>query len=204
MGDENSKTRAIKRNRTKGTTRAVKISNNQLSEISALPSALEEVMSNPINLCWLDLSFNQLSAIEDVLTSFSSLKTLYLHSNKIEKITEAAKLGNLSKLKQLTLHGNPVADKKSYRHFVIDTIPSLRQLDYSLVTEENRDVSYTWRTLNLAKISRLDAKLNVRISRQQLPDTWRTPGLTNSGLMNSKSSQEIQDRHRKAPGLLGI
>jgi Leucine-rich repeat (LRR) protein len=54
-------------------------------------------MINPsVNLCWLDLSFNQLTTIDEVFTQFANLKTLYLHSNKVEKVEEVAKLGSVS------------------------------------------------------------------------------------------------------------
>jgi hypothetical protein len=73
------------------------------------------------------------------------------------------------------LHGNPLADKKNYRNFVVDAIGSLRQLDFSLVTEQNRDTSYTWRTFNNAKIKKLDKKLGIKARQQVRPNVAQLP-----------------------------
>jgi hypothetical protein len=40
---------------------------------------------------------------------------LYLHANRIEKVSEIRALATLPKLVKLTLHGNPVEEKKNYR-----------------------------------------------------------------------------------------
>ena len=69
---------------------------------------------------------------------------LYLHANKISKFGEIKPLGELAKLRSLTLHGNPIEDKKHYRMFVIHTIPTLTQLDFSTITRQDRETAAAW------------------------------------------------------------
>jgi Leucine-rich repeat (LRR) protein len=167
-----------RKSRKRLTVRAVKLGNNQITEVSTLVSALEEISIYPSDLTWLDLSYNKLTTIDEVIARFPNLRTLYLHANGIKNLNDIAKLGALQNLKQLTLHGNPCADTKDYRLFVIDALPGLHQLDFSLVTNQNRDNAYTWRTHNLKRLKNLDKKLQIKL-RQVQPHTWKTPALAN-------------------------
>ena len=78
---------------------------------------------------------------------------LYLHANKISKFGEIKPLSELSKLRSLTLHGNPIEDKKHYRTWVIHTIPTLNQLDFSPITRQDREGAKTWSTIFRKKLS---------------------------------------------------
>lgn len=49
------------------------------------------------------------------LLSLTELSVLYLHSNRIESVHEVRELGSLKKLVKLTMHGNPIEEKKGYR-----------------------------------------------------------------------------------------
>ena len=55
----------------------------------------------------LDLSFNQLTTIDDVILRYPKLSALYLHANKISDISQVAKLAALP-LRALTLQANPM------------------------------------------------------------------------------------------------
>ena len=61
---------------------------------------------------------------------------VYLHANGIESLRALAPLRGLSGLRKLTLHGNPVENVPHYRHFIMLLVPSLRMLDFSVVTSQ--------------------------------------------------------------------
>ena len=83
--------------------------------------------------------------------NFPKLSRLYLHANAISSLAEVEKLQSLDTLRSLTLHGNPVAEKPLYRNFVISTLPWLRTLDFSPVTDRERDRAITWRQMTVIK-----------------------------------------------------
>lgn len=64
-------------------------------------------------------------------TSFSDLKMLR----------------QLPKLRKLTLHGNPVEEVKNYRYFVIELLPTLKELDFCPITKLDRQKAKTWRAI---------------------------------------------------------
>ena len=79
-------------------------------------------LKRPQSLCcmqaelrWLDLSQCRLTSIQEELTRFPKLQMLYLHANEITKLNDVKKLGKLSGLQKLTLHGNPVAELPHYK-----------------------------------------------------------------------------------------
>ena len=46
---------------------SLKLNNNMLKDISALPASLGDLMYHPMELTWIDLSCNELSLISEVL-----------------------------------------------------------------------------------------------------------------------------------------
>jgi len=69
---------------------------------------------------------------------FNNLKTLFLHANKIKKLTEIDKLAKLPNLRSLTLHGNPMEEEKNYRFYVILMIPQLINLNFSGISKQEK------------------------------------------------------------------
>ena len=62
--------------------KGVKLNNNTLSDISALPEALSTVIADINEITWLDLSFNNISKIPEVSHSFSLFSfSTYLFEN---------------------------------------------------------------------------------------------------------------------------
>lgn len=71
-------------------------------------------------------------------------QVLYLHSNKIAKLSEVSKLAALPKLAKLTLHGNPVTRLANYRLCVAHHLTSLRSLDFAAFTKVDREGIAMW------------------------------------------------------------
>jgi len=106
------------------------------------------VFENPDAIGWIDLSFNQLTHIDAVLTSFENLKILYLHGNAIEDIKEVNKLAMLPRLMKLSLHGNPIENFKGYRQYVLSFLPHLVAFDFSRITKADKATAGTWAVFN--------------------------------------------------------
>ena len=49
---------------------SLKLNNNMLKDISALPASLGDLMYNPMELTWIDLSCNELPVISEVFVTF--------------------------------------------------------------------------------------------------------------------------------------
>ncbi|XP_074428301.1 leucine-rich repeat-containing protein 51 [Larus michahellis] len=120
-------------------THALRLNNNSLEALGGLPPTLEQLLVTPAQLRWLDLSFNCLTAIDPVLTTFRALRSLQLHGNSISSLAEVDKLGVLPQLRRLTLHGNPMEEQRGYRSYVLSLLPHLTSLDFSGVTKQDRE-----------------------------------------------------------------
>lgn len=108
-----------------------------------------DVMYNPGNLLWLDLSYNYLESIEVDLLQFAQLKTLYMHGNYITNLEETKKLNGFRDLQSLTLYGNPIETITNYRLWVLGVMytfnENLRRLDQVLVTNREFDKVLVWK-----------------------------------------------------------
>ncbi|KYO49167.1 leucine-rich repeat-containing protein 51 isoform X2 [Alligator mississippiensis] len=129
-------------------TRAVRLNNNTLNELTDLGPALELLLENPEELSWLDLSFNDLPTIDPILTTYRNLHCLQLHANSIQGLGEVDKLAVLPHLRSLTLHGNPIEEEKGYRSYVLSTLPQLKSFDFSAVTKQDRSTAAIWKRMN--------------------------------------------------------
>ncbi|VEV58404.1 leucine-rich repeat protein [Plasmodium vinckei vinckei] len=109
-------------------SKVLNLNNNNLTHLDFLNDLLNYIykpknLESSIiysNIISLDISFNNLALINNDILMLNNLQVLYLHSNKIENISEIQKLQTLSNLKKLTLENNPLVNiyNKLYRlHF---------------------------------------------------------------------------------------
>ncbi|KAL1774222.1 Folate receptor alpha [Sigmodon hispidus] len=99
----------------KSLTQSLWLNNNVLNDLKDFSQVTSQLLQHPENLAWIDLSFNDLTSIDPVLTTFFNLSVLYLHGNSIQRLGEVNKLSVLPRLRSLTLHGNPIEEEKGYR-----------------------------------------------------------------------------------------
>ncbi|KAI9142009.1 hypothetical protein BKA69DRAFT_1166372 [Paraphysoderma sedebokerense] len=122
-------------------TTALRLNNNRFYSLDGLDVAVGKVLENKENLKWIDASFNELTAIDQVLSQFPNITHLYLHANRISSINTLEFLENLPKLHTLTLHGNPVASHKDYKTIILNKVPNLKHLDFYGVTKMDREIA---------------------------------------------------------------
>jgi hypothetical protein len=91
---------------------------------------------------WIDISHNLLVDIHPDILNLPFLKILYCHANCIEEIASVTVLSQCKSLINLTLHGNPIEHIKGYRSFIIELVPFLEKLDYSLVSDKELDIIF--------------------------------------------------------------
>jgi len=126
-------------------TQAVKLNNNFIESASTLPRYLDLVMHDPIrNLTWLDLSFNRLSKIEPELLTLVNLKALYLHGNFLSSLPSVERLRRLRQLISVTLNGNPFEKRRFYRVYVLGSLPQVKKLDHTSITEDEHLNAVLW------------------------------------------------------------
>ncbi|EGD79963.1 hypothetical protein PTSG_10245 [Salpingoeca rosetta] len=99
----------------------------------------------------LDLSFNGFTTLSSELTCLPNLGVLYLHGNAISSLKEVKKLQQLDNLRMLSLHGNAIEKETGYRTFVISVLPGLKKLDFSSITDADRERTETWRQVHAPK-----------------------------------------------------
>lgn len=118
---------------------------NKICDLQYFNSTLEQLLEKPFDLEWLDLSFNDISTIDEVLLQYPKLKILYLHGNQIDKLSEVDKLGALPELFSITLHGNPIEDIPGYKQYVISALPQLKVFNTITITNQDRSDASTWK-----------------------------------------------------------
>lgn len=123
----------------------LKLNNNNLQDLQGKPetggnlfSLLGNILQTPISLTWLDLSFNAISKIDQVLCQLENLKILLFHGNGVTDIREVDKLAALEHLKKLSLHGNPIEQVKNYKCYVLCRLVNLNNFDMATVTKNDR------------------------------------------------------------------
>ncbi|KAL8448906.1 hypothetical protein Emed_003476 [Eimeria media] len=149
--------------------RAVRLSNNELTEAPDLPFHLSFLMSSPTeNLRWLDLSFNRLEAVPPSLEELTNLRNLYLHYNAIANPADVLLLQKLQSLTFLTLMGNPLEQHLigGYRMAVAAALPGLKALDFTPFSGDEREVACR---ANPVKLLRSRPKPKQQDQQQQPP-----------------------------------
>ncbi|CAJ1065646.1 leucine rich repeat containing 51 isoform X1 [Xyrichtys novacula] len=125
-------------------SRSLRLSNNIITDLHDLPMTVSHFLVKPSLLAWLDLSFNKISCINQVLCELRELRVLYLHGNSIFVLSEVERLGMLPYLHTITLHGNVIETNKTYRNHVISALPGLKTMDFSAVTHQERELAKIW------------------------------------------------------------
>ncbi|KAF6720816.1 Leucine-rich repeat-containing protein 51 [Oryzias melastigma] len=134
-----SSLRPVKRNsENKYLCCSLRLSNNNITDLLDLERTVSHFLAEPARLAWLDLSFNKITHIDQILCRLHELRVLYLHGNNIHILSEVERLGELQHLHSITLHGNPIETNKTYRNRVICALPRLKSMDFSAVTSQER------------------------------------------------------------------
>jgi hypothetical protein len=132
-------------------TNSIILHSNKLSSIENIHNVLNDVLPNlefslvknvfKIDLIqWIDLSHNYIQAIHSDILNLPFLKIFYCHGNLIKDIANVTVLRRCKSLINLSLHGNPIAQIKGYRQYIIEIIPNLEKFDFTLVSEKELDV----------------------------------------------------------------
>lgn len=119
-------------------TSSVWLNNNHIETTAAASAMVTSVVEVPLQLAWLDLSFNQIYDIDDSLLQFPNLKIVYLHGNQVQNVSSVSMLQGLQGLRTLTLHGNPLTTIPHYRSCIVHMLPAVTNLDFSPIMESER------------------------------------------------------------------
>ncbi|XP_049916511.1 leucine-rich repeat-containing protein 51-like [Epinephelus moara] len=126
-------------------SRSLRISYNNITDLTDLQNVLAHFLARPSQIGWLDLSFNRITHIDPVLCELRELRVLYLHGNGIWNLSEVDRLRELQYLHTITLHGNVIETNRKYRNHVISALPQLKTMDFSVVTRGERVLANIWR-----------------------------------------------------------
>lgn len=102
---------------TKLTHTMVRLNNNALETAMPLYRTFAAILVDPSALTWVDLSHNSITEIGGAFRRLTALKRLYLHANALTSLADVENLQANTALTALTLHANPVQEKKHYRMF---------------------------------------------------------------------------------------
>ncbi|XP_032884999.1 leucine-rich repeat and IQ domain-containing protein 3-like isoform X2 [Amblyraja radiata] len=97
-----------------------------------------DALSNCPNLIKLDLHSNHITEIPDEFfwREMKCLEVLYLHNNIIGDMCSIEALSGCPQLTVLTLYDTPISLVPKYRHFVVNSIWSLKALDNFVIADE--------------------------------------------------------------------
>uniref|UniRef100_A0A8D0E5L8 Leucine-rich repeat and IQ domain-containing protein 3 n=1 Tax=Salvator merianae TaxID=96440 RepID=A0A8D0E5L8_SALMN len=97
------------------------------------------------NLIKLDLHSNQVKELPGPMFwgNKTKLTLLYLHNNGLSALENVYSLSFCSNLIALTLFSTPLSLKVAYRHIVVNSIFSLKALDYYVISDE--EIIEDWR-----------------------------------------------------------
>ncbi|KAM9475734.1 uncharacterized protein lrriq3 isoform 1-T1 [Clarias gariepinus] len=97
-----------------------------------------EPLRQCVNLLKLDLKGNQITQLPEASfwKNLKALQLLFLHDNDISVMSEIAGLSVSPSLNALTLYETPLSRRRNYRHWVINSIFSLKALDHHIISDE--------------------------------------------------------------------
>jgi len=151
-------------------TNSVILHSNKLTSLENIHNVLNDIIPNlefsliktvsKVDLIqWIDLSHNYIQSIHKDILNLPFLKIFYCHGNLIKEIANVTVLKNCKSLINLTLHGNPIAQIKGYRQYIIEIIPNLEKLDFTLVSEKELDVMHHKSSRNGEKRDRVTGEI---------------------------------------------
>jgi Leucine-rich repeat (LRR) protein len=123
---------------------ALRLCNNELPNLTGLVKVCRTLLVDVTMLSWLDLSCNLLTEVPDILCKFTNLNVIYLHANQFQALSHVKVIAPLQHLRSVTFHGNPIAEKKQYRHYTLASLPTIKSLDFSGVTKKDRENALVW------------------------------------------------------------
>jgi hypothetical protein len=126
--------------------RAVRLSNNRVKTLDTLVGPMVANIDTK-EIQWLDLSFNHIQSFghaDNVSAAFQNITTIYMHANKVSRLSQVKKLKAFPNLKSLTLYGNPIEEHKHYRNYVMYYCPHISQFDSSPITHSERVANEVW------------------------------------------------------------
>ncbi|KAF5879899.1 leucine-rich repeat and IQ domain-containing protein 3 isoform X1, partial [Clarias magur] len=97
-----------------------------------------EPLRQCVNLLKLDLKGNKITQLPGASfwKNLKALQLLFLHENDISVMSEVAGLSVSPSLSALTLYETPLSRRRNYRHWVINSIFSLKALDHHVISDE--------------------------------------------------------------------
>ena len=98
------------------------------------------IMSELPNVEIVSLSLNKIASLKD-FAQCSKLQELYLRKNQVADLSEVQYLNHLTHLKVLWLSHNPCAEHPYYRQYVIKNLPNLIKLDNSEISSDERQTA---------------------------------------------------------------
>jgi Leucine-rich repeat (LRR) protein len=128
----------------KWNAQALRLCNNELPHLTGLVKVCRTLLVDVAMLSWLDLSCNFLTEVPDILCKFTNLNVIYLHANQFQVLSHVKVIAPLQHLRSVTFHGNPIAEKKQYRHYALASLPTIKSLDFSGVTKKDRENALVW------------------------------------------------------------
>jgi len=124
---------------------SIVLSYNEIRDLFDFKKIIDSVMYHSDKLSWIDLSHNHLTSITEEFKLFPNLRTLNLHCNYINDLSEVQKLAPVASLKNLTIHGNAIDTIPSFRLYIIGILPQLQKLDTVLISKKERDNGAVWK-----------------------------------------------------------
>lgn len=114
-----------------------------------------------VNLMKLDISSNHLSSLPASVDfgKFVNLRLLYLHNNSLSDMESLNQIFKCKQVIYLTLFRNPLSELNSIRHYIINSMPNLKCLDFNYIMDEERsdilmaDDNQSARYYQLSKLS---------------------------------------------------
>ncbi|XP_065333141.1 leucine-rich repeat-containing protein 49 isoform X2 [Cloeon dipterum] len=142
--------------------KVLNVAGNQLRVVS------ENDLRGLVALEELNLRRNRIRRVEGIAHA-PRLAKLFLSNNNIQSVEELNGVRQASKLKELSIDGNPVSEHAECAAALVSSISSLKLLNGSEITNELRNVASTWQRAHLSdkKQAITNARMHWELLRSQ-------------------------------------